>query len=184
MSNTTVRLIVGLIGIPAIISLVVLGNYVFLTFCVLMSLLCMNEFYNLFERPKSNPSLLTKWAMGFSLEKIVFLIVSSLVVICFYFERFNYVLILFFIMFVFLIISELYKAEKHFEAIGTWLLSIVYISAPFGLLSLMASEKFIVFFGANFALICLILIWVSDTFAFWGGRSFGKHKLAESISPK
>ena len=87
-------------------------------------------------------------------------------------------------MFIFLILRELFKKVKHFEAIGTWLLSIVYISSPFGILSLMAASKFKVIFGANYALICLILIWISDTFAFWGGKTFGKHKLAPLISPK
>jgi phosphatidate cytidylyltransferase len=28
------------------------------------------------------------------------------------------------------------------------------------------------------------MIWVSDTFAFFGGKTFGRHKLAERISPK
>jgi len=30
----------------------------------------------------------------------------------------------------------------------------------------------------------LVLIWVSDTFAFWGGKTFGRHKLVPEISPK
>lgn len=184
MSKTLVRLLVGIIGMPIIIYLVAIGNVVFLTFCVVASLFCMNEFYNLFEKPKFPPPATTRWLGGISFEKFIFLLVSSLIVVCFYYEKFNYVLILYFIMFIFLILSELFKKVKHFEAIGTWLLSVVYISSPFGLLGLMASDKFIKLFGENFALVCLVLIWVSDTFAFWGGKTFGKHKLAEKISPK
>jgi phosphatidate cytidylyltransferase len=184
MSNTIVRFLVGITGIPIIIYLVVIGNVVFLTFCVIASLFCMNEFYNLFEKPKSPPPATTRWLGGFSFEKFIFLLVSSFIVVCFYYEKFNYVLILYFIMFIFLILSELFKKVKHFEAIGTWLLSMVYISSPFGLLALMASDKFIKLFGENFALVCLALIWISDTFAFWGGKTFGTHKLAEKISPK
>jgi phosphatidate cytidylyltransferase len=30
----------------------------------------------------------------------------------------------------------------------------------------------------------MILVWVSDSFAFFGGKLFGRHKLAERISPK
>ncbi len=184
MSNTSVRVIVGLFGIPLIIFLALTGNYIFLGFCVLVALLCMNEFYNLFEKPKSTPGALTSWIGGISFHKTVFLIVSSLIVVSFYFEDFNYVLILYFMMFLFLIIVEVFKTVKHFEAIGTWLLSIVYISTPFGLLSLMGSEKFISQFGANYAIIVMALVWVSDTFAYFGGRTFGRHKLAERISPK
>jgi len=157
MSNTAVRFLVGIVGIPIIIYLVLIGNEVFLIFCVIGSLFCMNEFYNLFERPKSPLPAATRWLGGLSFEKIIFLLVSSLTVVCLYYEKFNYVLILYFFMFIFLIVTEFFKKTKHFEAIGTWLLSIVYISTPFGILSLMASEKFIKLFGENFALVCLVL---------------------------
>ena len=184
MNNTVVRVIVGAIGIPLIIISAILGNEVFLVFCTILSFFCMNEFYNLFERPVKPPSSLTRWFGGISFHKTVFLIISILIVISFYFEHFNYVLILYFLMFMFLIVSEVFKEEKHFEAVSTWLLSVVYISTPFGLLSLMDSAKMLDFYGANYAIICLVLVWVSDTFAFFGGKLFGRHKLAERISPK
>ncbi|MCI0449576.1 MAG: phosphatidate cytidylyltransferase [Chlorobi bacterium] len=184
MNNTAVRVIVGVVGIPLVIALAVLGNYYFLVFCAVISFFCMNEFYNLFESPQNTFSGFLKWFGGFSFHKAIFLLINSLIVINFYFEHVNYVLILYFLMFVYLIIDEVFKAAKHFEAIGTWLLSIVYISTPFGLLSLMGSDKFINLFEANYAIICMILVWASDTFAFFGGKLFGRHKLAERISPK
>ncbi len=183
MNNTILRVIVGVLGIPIIIALALLGNQVFLVFCVVISFFCMNEFYNMFEKPKSEPSVLTKWFGGLSLHKSVFLLISTLVVICFYFQWFNYVFILYFLMFIYLISDEVFKKEKHFEVIGTWLLSIIYISTPFGLLSLMDSTKFIKIFGENYAVICMVLVWVSDSFAFFGGKLLGKHKIAERISP-
>lgn len=184
MNNTAVRLIVGVIGIPLIILLALAGNYYFLIFCVIISFLCMNEFYNLFEKSQVKHGVLTKWIGGISFHKMVFLSINSLIVVSFYYEDFNYVLILYFLMFIYLIVDEVFKKEKHFEAIGTWLLSIVYISTPFGLLSQMDSVNFISHFDANYALIVMALVWVSDTFAYFGGRTFGKHKLAERISPK
>lgn len=184
MSNTAVRVIVGIIGIPLIIVLALLGNRVFLAFCVIVSFLCMNEFYNLFEMPKSKPGWLTGWIGGISFHKMVFLLISTLIVVSFYKEWFNYVAILYFLMFIYLIIDEVFKEIKHFEAIGTWLLSIVYISTPFGILSLMDSTKFVDLLGANYGIIIMALVWVSDTFAYFGGRTFGRHKLAERISPK
>lgn len=184
MNNTVVRVIVGLIGIPLIIFTAITGNLIFLIFCTILAFFCMNEFYNLFEAPQNPPGYFTKWLGGVSFHKAVFLLISILIVVCFYYGMFNYVLILYFLMFIFLIISEVFKAEKHFEAIGTWLLSVVYISTPFGLLSLMDSTRMLEFYGANYAIICLVLVWVSDSFAFFGGKLFGKHKLAERISPK
>lgn len=184
MNNTIVRVIVGVIGIPLIIISAMLGNEIFLVFCMVLAFFCMNEFYNLFEKPHHPPGELTRWFGGVSFHKTVFLIISTLVVVCFYYEHFNYALILYFVMFIFLIVSEVFKEEKHFEAVGTWLLSVVYISTPFGLLSLMDSSRMLAFNGANYAIICLVLVWVSDSFAFFGGKLFGRHKLAERISPK
>ena len=184
MSNTVVRIIVGVIGIPIIILAAIPGNYYFLSLCVLFAFFCMNEFYNLFEKPVNSNSWLAGLIGGISLHKTVFLLISSLIVVSFFYEHINFVLILYFIMFVYLIVDEVFKTVKHFEAIGTWMLSIVYISTPFGLLSLMDSSKFIDLFDANYAIICLVLVWVSDSFAFFGGKLFGRHKLIESISPK
>jgi phosphatidate cytidylyltransferase len=184
LNNTLVRVIVGVIGIPLVIISATIGNVVFLAFCVVLAFFCMNEFYNLFERPVNQPSVLTRWFGGISFHKAAFLSISSVIVVCFYFERFNFVLILYFLMFIYLILDEVFKTEKHFEAIGTWLLSVVYISTPFGLLSYFASDKFLSSNFANYAIICLVLVWISDTFAFFGGKLLGKHKLAERISPK
>ncbi|MCC6865156.1 MAG: phosphatidate cytidylyltransferase [Ignavibacteria bacterium] len=184
MSNTAVRIIVGIIGIPLVIISAVLGNEIFLFFCIILAFFCMNEFYNLFEFPHHTPGSITKWFGGISFHKTVFLLFSSLIVAYFYYERFGFVLIIYFIMFIFLVVYEFFKEEKHFEAVGTWLLSVLYISTPFGLLSLMDSSKVLQLFGANYAIVCLVLVWVSDSFAFFGGKLFGKNKLAESISPK
>jgi phosphatidate cytidylyltransferase len=184
MNNTIVRVIVGAVGIPLIIISALIGNEVFLVFCTVLAFFCMNEFYNLFEHPHIPPTFLTRWIGGISMHKVVFLLISILIVLCFYYGNFNFVLILYFLMFIFLILVEVFKEEKHFEAIGTWLLSVVYISTPFGLLSLMDSTKMLEHYGANYAIICLVLVWVSDTFAFFGGKLFGRHKLAERISPK
>jgi phosphatidate cytidylyltransferase len=184
LNNTIVRIIVGIIGIPLIVIVAVMGNMVFLAFCVVMSFFCMNEFYNLFEPPLNANSIPGKWFGGWSFHKVVFLLISCSIVVSLYFEHFNYVLILYFLMVMYLVVDEIFKSVKHFEAIGSWMLSIVYISTPFGLLSLMASTKFINLFDANYAVVCLALVWVSDSFAFFGGKLFGKHRLAEKISPK
>ena len=184
MSNTSVRIIVGLIGIPLVVALAVIGNTAFLVFCVIVSFFCMNEFYNLFENTGKGKSVITKWIGGFSFHKAVFLVISSLIVICLYYQLFNYVFILYFLMFLYLTADEVFKTNKHFEAIGSWMLSVVYISTPFGLLAMMDTTEFIKANGANYPIIILILVWVTDTFAFFGGKTFGKHKLAERISPK
>lgn len=38
--------------------------------------------------------------------------------------------------------------------------------------------------GRFLVVLCLLVPWVSDTFAYFGGRLFGKHKLIPAVSPK
>ncbi len=39
------------------------------------------------------------------------------------------------------------------------------------------------FAGVNYLLSVLCIVWAADIAAYWGGRAFGRHKLAPSISP-
>jgi len=39
-------------------------------------------------------------------------------------------------------------------------------------------------YGAGYVVLALVLSWLSDTGGYFAGRTFGKHKLAERISPK
>lgn len=86
-----------------------------------------------------------------------------------------------------LFISALYeKAENPFEILGIKLLSILYISVPFGLFNMIENMGLV---GSHqnqplFLVFFFILVWSSDTFAYLSGISFGKHRLFERISPK
>ncbi len=38
--------------------------------------------------------------------------------------------------------------------------------------------------GKHWVIFCLLIVWSSDTFAYFAGKFFGKHRLYETISPK
>ncbi|MFH0896364.1 MAG: phosphatidate cytidylyltransferase [Bacteroidota bacterium] len=62
--------------------------------------------------------------------------------------------------------------------------SITYIALPFSLLQVMPFIPVTIHFSFPVALCLFILIWTYDTFAYLTGMLFGRHKLAEKISPK
>jgi len=67
------------------------------------------------------------------------------------------------------------------EDISNFFLSITYIILPFGL---MMRIPFVHgSYNPTFILATFFLIWANDTFAYIVGKSIGKHKLIERISP-
>lgn len=78
-----------------------------------------------------------------------------------------------------------FKEELYVDS-GKLIFSVIYTALPFGfalgLPSFYSSES-----GPTFSLevfMLFILIWSSDSFAYFSGRLFGKHKMAPKISPK
>ena len=65
----------------------------------------------------------------------------------------------------------------HLPAAARWMLGIVGLWAAW----LAMSHARVV--GLNFLLSIFCLVWVADIAAYFGGRAFGRHKLAPSISP-
>lgn len=70
--------------------------------------------------------------------------------------------------------EELYQDE------GKLIFSVIYTALPFGFA--LGLPKFTTFTWEVFLL--FVLIWSSDSFAYFAGRLFGKHKMAPKISPK
>lgn len=79
---------------------------------------------------------------------------------------------------------KLYKKfeRKPFTNIAYTFLGILYIAVPFSLLNIAVFEEG----HYNFEIIlgCLLILWASDTGAYFAGTFFGKRKLFERISPK
>lgn len=89
-----------------------------------------------------------------------------------------------FFPFVFLaFIYELFSGSaRPFQNVGFIVLGMIYIGAPFALLSFIAfdGEKF----NSWVVLGLLLLTWMNDTGAYLVGSNFGKHLLFPQVSPK
>lgn len=70
------------------------------------------------------------------------------------------------------------RNEKPVQNYLTSALSLLYIVVPLASLTMLAYSN------PGFVLLTLIMIWVNDTGAYLTGRSFGRHKLCERLSPK
>ncbi|HXE74278.1 MAG TPA: phosphatidate cytidylyltransferase [Candidatus Xenobia bacterium] len=66
-----------------------------------------------------------------------------------------------------------------FWAAATAVFGLFYVALPFALMLVVRGLPY----GAQGLLFLLVLIWVTDTAAYFGGKALGRHKLAPAISP-
>lgn len=138
------------------------------------------EFYNLVEKGGYKPSKWVSTILGVLFFLICFGIASGLLPKQFGFSFIPIAL--------FLLIFEIFSSKENtIGNSGLNLLGFAYIAAPFGLMNFVVNSSAN---GQNSSFYPWILVgvflilWVNDSFAYFVGSSFGKHKMCEKISPK
>ena len=171
MGNNVKRILVGIIGIPVLLFLFYMGGVYFFVFSLIVSCICLWELFSLFEKKNFHPL------------KIFSIVSSILLIFVSYFspEIFDYAVLLFFGL---IMSAEVLRGEK--KNILNPLISIfgvIYIGIFFSLYNILFTLNTGTALIYNNVLFVIVLIWVTDTSAYFGGRAFGKHPLS-SVSPK
>ncbi|MED1562158.1 phosphatidate cytidylyltransferase [Alkalihalobacillus alcalophilus ATCC 27647 = CGMCC 1.3604] len=169
------RIITGVIGGALFISLVIAGGWLFSTFIFIVASVAMTE---LLKMKKISPFSV----MGLiSLGSMWLLLIPSTwfdTVVTIQFTKIE--TFVFLILFL-LMLTVLSKNKFTFDEVGFVVLSSVYVGFGFHYL-LMTRE--IADIGMWLVFFVLIIIWTTDSGAYFIGRAFGKHKLWPDISPK
>lgn len=79
-----------------------------------------------------------------------------------------------------------FQKELYFEN-GKLIFTVIYVALPFGFALGLPSFSTLDSINKPFTLevfMLFVLIWSSDSFAYFTGKFFGKHKMAPTISPK
>lgn len=177
MSNMMVRIIVGLIGIPFLVWIMLHGGYGFLFFTVSIAALAQWEFYKAARHKGYQPM---EW-MGIIAGAIYLASVSTVGLVPFSAEFIIGTMALLTCM------AEVFRRRSTALAnVMTTIGGFVYIPFMIGFFHLM-QHYFLEHYhtgGRLFTVILFAGIWLCDSAAYFSGKFLGKHKLLERVSPK
>ncbi|MCC6801617.1 MAG: phosphatidate cytidylyltransferase [Anaerolineae bacterium] len=172
LSNIAQRVITAVVVAPIIIATVLLGGLPFMIVVTFFSVVGLTEFFIL---ARNRPS------QGRALVGIPTLIVLAL---AFYLNDarlgIGALALCMVVTFVLEIIRHRTEFRRSVFQVGMTLAGVLYLGLPTGcLIALRALPD-----GALWILLILCITWGTDTFAYIGGRLWGKTKLAPRLSPK
>jgi len=170
--NTTIRIIVSAIAIPAIVLACYFGNFYFFIFALGIGVVSYYEFWSIVKNKDINANLIV------GILSVGLLITNT-------FKNFIDIYPLLILILIVLTITELFRNKgSAILNLGSTLLGVLY----FGLFAsaLVAIREFYrVDYEHGGLLIISIFasIWFCDSAAFFGGTAFGKRKLFPRVSP-
>ncbi len=170
------RIISAAAGASIIITSLVLSEWSYFIVFMAICLLAQWEFYRLFKLQNYLPIRLLGILIGSILFTLSFLISRGTLDAKYYFALFPMASLIFLV--------KLYKKNDNnpFLSIALFYLGLTYVVLPFALMNVVVHYHGD--YNYEILLGLMLIIWASDTGAYFAGIRFGKRKLFERISPK
>ncbi|QMU31468.1 phosphatidate cytidylyltransferase [Adhaeribacter radiodurans] len=167
-------MLVGLGGGALFIGAIYFGQWTFAALFLALTMLGIREFYQLLTLRGFAPNYNAGIILGSALFVLTFLLQLKAVQL-----TVLYALppILFFVF-----IAELFrKKEQPFVNIALTLVGMLYVGGSFSMLPILGFLKG--YYSWQVIMGTMLLLWASDSGAYFAGKTFGKHKLFPRISP-
>jgi len=170
MRNLITRSISGLVYAIIFISAILFSAESYIGLMAVFAAICVFEFSRILKLNNAIPYLILAGIIAISVIKIPTFINGFL-------TGFSFIGLLGLLYY--LISTKSIKTETFIQKIA---LHITYLILPFYfLIKLPFFENS---YHPNIIIFIILMIWTNDSFAFFVGKNFGKHKLFESVSPK
>lgn len=173
LSNLQLRVLTAMVFLPIALIATLVGGWLFLAVLLPVTAIGLLEFYILEKGTRIQGSSLTGIptailiivAFYFNLDWLWQLALIACVTLTFFIET----------------IRHPHDIHQSLVQVATTLIGILYVAFPGAfLVKIRALQPD----GLTWLLVIFAVTWGTDTFAYFSGRFFGKHKLAPKISPK
>ncbi len=179
LNNFVTRLVTGILASAIVIASVWYSVWGFFVIFFIAQFFCQLEFYKLINDSKIAKPL--AW-VGMTVGSFAYIFTFLQFQFPTTFDSKYFALLYPLTGMIFLV--ELYRQRKYpFMNIGYTILGIVYASLPFTLFQHIAHVSTDTY-SPQIVLGVLLMLWASDSGAYFAGRTLGKTKLFERISPK
>lgn len=180
MTNLQERTITSIFFVIALLGSIYLNEFASSILFFVIILLSQREFYNFFKPTEIKPQKTIGIIAGLSYFIISVLASQAKVNI-------SSLLLIIPLIFTLFIVELFRNRPQPIPNIAYTILGVIYVAVPFTLLHEIAYFNNFEFRNEyNYGLLMgyFFVLWANDTGAYFVGRSFGKHKLFERISPK
>ncbi|WP_426669733.1 phosphatidate cytidylyltransferase [Mucilaginibacter sp. McL0603] len=174
------RAITGFFFVIIMVGSTLLGPHTFDIFYLVLSILCLFEFYRLVKQDEIKPSLILGLITGILLYAIF-----TILAIDNSDPPRNHLLLALVPCFAGIFIQELFrKSPSPFTNIAYTVFGLLFTIIPFCFFNALAYLNMYKGFNFHIPLAFLIMLWANDTGAYLSGYFFGRTKLFERHSPK
>jgi len=168
LSETKVRVISSIVGIPILIAIIILGG---IPFRIALTVFCLIGIYEFYQAVNKDLKPINNIGYIFSIIFLIFLYRFTL-------TKF-YIFISLFLL-VLLITMILSHPKFNIRDVENTYIGFFYVCFLLSHIALVRELPS----GRIYVWLIFITAWGSDTGAYFAGRKFGKHKLAPVLSPK
>lgn len=179
MKELPVRIVVAVVGIPLLVYCVMSGGVWFFLLALVISVLGQWEMFNILRAREVSVQRLPAWLSG------------GLILYMVYAGFNNLLMALALLLLLYIFAAEMFrnKGSANLNTSGTlisivypglFLATLVYLRGHFG--AVLPVQKYDA--AGTYLLVTFVSVWGCDTFAYFAGVNFGKHKLFERVSPK
>lgn len=161
------RILTALVAIPLLLLLVVLGEWYFFGICLLASVIALYEFYCFSQGLGYNLSLSLLLTGGLAAFLTMYLIGEN---------RLDFSALI--VLIIFILLAEMFRSKAVLKNGSLTILGLFYAGVLFAFLPLIRN------LGLGYVVLLFLVTWGTDSFAYFIGIRFGRHKLWPAISPK